>query len=1008
MGDCSIPPDCAPNQEKNVLLVKVVNLEKQLWKCVQSAGLTSADAQRLYKEACSCFEKLVLCEMDLSDVQDVEYSLWKLHYKHIDEFRRRIRQKAPSGGSPRPPKPPNGARQNGANHVEGFRLFLTEATKFYQDLLLKVRRRYGFLEEKSGVAVAVQSEATVRKCQFMCHRFLICIGDLARYKELHDNSDGRTRNWSVAATYYMKATVIWPDGGNSQNQLALLATYVGDEFLALFHCIRSLAVKEPFPDAWSNLMLLFEKNQATFLHSISNEVCFNFSNPSATLPMKKSDKNGSRKTELWSLFVRLISFFLTKFSLKEFPRTLVATVAELVALVELDDAKLRASLESYQHMGSSRSGPFKALHIVSVLIFVVEYLTKGLKQTDLESESAAQQLELTQLSLTAAFVILGRLAGRCAKSDPVDSCPLLPGVLVFLEWLAAKIDEVDAHCEDGKVLKATHDFFDAAVRLLNLIPRTTGRTKPSCITALWEDFELQGFSPLAEAHAYLDFSDHIENRKNVENGKECRARRMCNAAARLANRTGCLRRWISYNPSDRSFSALKLDICEDDSVEKVVELDGAASKEPDHSSCSATEISVPELVEGDKGTPRVEDSSEVVDEEEVILFKPIVRHNSAPIQKCAESDASSSGNADSQRAAADECLRRSKSLLITESQLKTASSNTAESQSKNALTITTESQPKTGPPDVNPMFTNFTAEKTLRLLETSKELHPFPDANSVARGPPSLSAWVLEQGSSSTDRLKDLDSICKSHLKPIEVSPNRSSSPLSVSRAADSVLSSSHFSPTSPRYSNAAHLSPRLRPGAPWPHDAASDASSDYFNSPRLKDEDGLSGSPKASALYNYKASPSPPLCPARHPPLSGMLSSSEWLRQYREKQSLKQATTSPTPTAKLPTRAYTPASPYTDASTIELYDRWGNPVVSVPTANFGVPPPPFSGLGLPRRDDDDYLSPKLAPKPYEFIDGVGDSTDEPRPLLQYLKERDLWRMQQKQHSRNPPAYMGT
>ena len=42
-------------------------------------------------------------------------------------------------------------------------------------------------------------------------------------------------------------------------QLALLATYIGDDFLALYHCIRSLAVKEPFPDALDNIMLLFEK-----------------------------------------------------------------------------------------------------------------------------------------------------------------------------------------------------------------------------------------------------------------------------------------------------------------------------------------------------------------------------------------------------------------------------------------------------------------------------------------------------------------------------------------------------------------------------------------------------------------------------------------------------------------------------------------------------------------------------------------------------------------------------
>lgn len=42
-------------------------------------------------------------------------------------------------------------------------------------------------------------------------------------------------------------------------QLAVLATYVGDEFLALYHCIRSLAVREPFPDAHDNLIVLLER-----------------------------------------------------------------------------------------------------------------------------------------------------------------------------------------------------------------------------------------------------------------------------------------------------------------------------------------------------------------------------------------------------------------------------------------------------------------------------------------------------------------------------------------------------------------------------------------------------------------------------------------------------------------------------------------------------------------------------------------------------------------------------
>lgn len=53
--------------------------------------------------------------------------------------------------------------------------------------------------------------------------------------------------------------------------MALLAKYVGDASLALYHCTRSLAVKEPFPDAWNNLMLLFEEVRAvTILSQLSH------------------------------------------------------------------------------------------------------------------------------------------------------------------------------------------------------------------------------------------------------------------------------------------------------------------------------------------------------------------------------------------------------------------------------------------------------------------------------------------------------------------------------------------------------------------------------------------------------------------------------------------------------------------------------------------------------------------------------------------------------------------
>ncbi|KAI7987172.1 Protein SMG7L [Camellia lanceoleosa] len=122
------------------------------------------EVQDLYLKVRFGYEKIILNNDEGVELQDIAFSLWKLHYKHIDEFRKRL-------------------RQTSAN---------SESTN--SSTLLNVAN--------------LQSNRD-------CHR--------KRFK------------------------------------LALLATYVGDDYIALYHCIRSLAIKEPFPDAWDNLILLFEK-----------------------------------------------------------------------------------------------------------------------------------------------------------------------------------------------------------------------------------------------------------------------------------------------------------------------------------------------------------------------------------------------------------------------------------------------------------------------------------------------------------------------------------------------------------------------------------------------------------------------------------------------------------------------------------------------------------------------------------------------------------------------------
>ncbi|KAJ6292556.1 hypothetical protein OIU77_009400 [Salix suchowensis] len=533
-------------KEKPSLLVEVANLEKQLRTLVHTRGLFYSNVQDLYRKICSGYEKIILNDHRLEELQDIEYSLWKLHYRHIDDFRKRINKISAYGGETETlvtPQSKVAAQRSSDNHVDGFKSFLSEATGFYQNLIFKIRRYYDLPEDfsfhRSGGNSASAEAKKMQKLQFLCHRFLVCLGDLARYREQCERSDTQNHKWSVAVAHYFEATIIWPDSGNPQNQLAVLATYVGDEFLALYHCIRSLAVKDPFPDAWNNLILLFERNRSSHLHYLSSEACFDFLRPSEisvwteaqstndfsnSKPLKAEDE-GSRETHLWSLIIRTISFFFIKSSFEDFPCTFASTVKELDVLMALDDATLKAAMESYQRMNSARSGPFRTLQFVSLFIFVIENLINSPDQKDSKGKPEA---------------------------DSVDACPLLPALLVFVEWVVSIIDELERHGSDDKSTSAMSYFFGVFLELLNQFDFNSGEVKPPHSIALWEDYELRGFAPVALSQVALDFTSHWEHRDSFEHGTQYRANRFIDAAMKIATNNRC--KWIFYDKSGRRFS----------------------------------------------------------------------------------------------------------------------------------------------------------------------------------------------------------------------------------------------------------------------------------------------------------------------------------------------------------------------------------------------------------------------------------------------------------------------
>ncbi|XAR59164.1 hypothetical protein NMG60_11014841 [Bertholletia excelsa] len=967
-------------EERQSPFLEIINSEKQLWALIHSKGLLHREVRDLYHKARSGYENIILDDHEEVELQDVEYSLWKLHYKHIDEFRKVIRQASASAGSTKSPTPQNVADVQSIidDHIEQFKSFLLEATEFYHDLIKKVRRSYGQSEDplfyENSVLCAVDTNKFY-KCQYSCHRFLVCLGDLARYRELFKKPNFQKCNWSIAATYYFKAKLVWPDSGNPQNQLALLATYIGDEFLALYHCIRSLAIKEPFPDASDNLILLFEKNRSSHLNSLSKKLQFNFLNPSARitsntgLPSHSGSMNNDvpqtsenihcTRSELWPLFVRMISFFFIEFSLDDFNCTLASALKELDSLLELDDMKLKSSLESYQLMDSGRTGPYRAIQMVSILIFIIDSLTKSLElQNSKEKEkSIVQQPTVIQLALISSFIFLGRLLERCVKGNSPELSPLLPSGLIFVEWLVGFLATVEIYTAHEEVRCATLYFFGALADLVNQICKNEAEVKAQDCIALWEDHELRGFTPIAHAHDLLNFTTDLEPMGNVDCRNLSRISRIFHSATQIVDRSDDHQKWIFYDKLGRKFYLEETGRFSDQTeAEAVQSVSDPVSQPPDNGKF-------------------------VLEEEEEIVFKPIMRYNSAPLSTFLENDDMSVEGMRDQKDQSAECLRRATSLHVGQSQAQI---------------------------DPLSLYTNTGNLRNSRPFKPQEPL--LKDPTLYPAGPPSLNAWVLNRESSSIEKEKGTRDY-KSGLDPIaEIASSPSLAGLSIYETRDSGigsgLGSGHIPVTIPYPPPPPYTGPV--PSAPLlPDDAigfTANCSSfpDYQNLKNAKETDGILGaSPAAHGPLGY--GPSIPGAIEGYQPMIGM-SSSEWLHHYTN-QTLERANSQ-----AWPVHFYNPGSLGTfygpDMRTFDLCDRWGNPLGSNQMVYLEGPqlyPGPLV------YDSDEQRREKLL-HGYQRLSpyGCGAVTDlraEQPPLLQYLKEKE-WQFQRQSQVRGP-TYMG-
>ncbi|CAN4109309.1 unnamed protein product [Withania somnifera] len=642
------------------LFNKNVELENKRRKAAQVRVPSDPNAWQQMREN---YEAIILEDHAFSEQHEIEYALWQLHYRRIEELRARFNAAIASSGSTTS-QTGKGLPRSGPDNITKIRLqfktFLSEATGFYHDLMVKIRAKYGLplggFSDDPGNQIPCSNDANksieLKKGLMSCHRCLIYPGDLARYRGLYGEGDSKARDLAAASSYYLQASSLWPSSGNPHHQLAILASYSGDELVAIYRYFRSLAVENPFTTARDNLIIAFEKNRQCYSQLPGDaKVSSIKAAPSRTAgkgrgkcetrqSLKDEKVEASLPKEKAPSICEIFKTFSTGFVRLNgilFTRTSLETFEEVLSMVKNDLLELLSSGsdEKYSFGSDAADCRLAIVRLVAILIFTIHNVFR-----ESDNQSYAEILQrsvLLQKAFTAAFEFMGHVIERCIQLNDPSSSFLLPGILVFVEWLACHHEIALGNESEEKQARARSFFWKNCITFFNKLMSTGFKfvdedEDETCFfnisrydegewgnrLALPEDFELRGFVPLLPAQLILDFSR--KHSFGVDSGsKETKARlqRMIAAGKALATAVRVGEEGVYFDTRGKKFIIGVEPQTSDDyqlnGSKEVTKLSGIELESPD-----VGQLTVKDLL------PKQQLSVECEEDDEVIVFKPSV------------------------------------------------------------------------------------------------------------------------------------------------------------------------------------------------------------------------------------------------------------------------------------------------------------------------------------------------------------------------------------------------
>ena len=218
---------------RRIIMTGGAKLLCQLW---------DKDVAEYRKNIQQAFEHLLKTDLVFCAEKDVEFHIWKIaFYSIVEVLKLSLKEESPE------------VRNLVHNNILEL---LDEGMDFYAQMLETLDATYKLdLDTFYDVLEPRPSDKHTRCALMSAQKCLLCLGDLARYKE----TILETSNFGKARQFYQKASNIETRNGRPFNQLALLALTTKRKFEAVYYNMRCLQSKNPFPASQESLTVTLDE-----------------------------------------------------------------------------------------------------------------------------------------------------------------------------------------------------------------------------------------------------------------------------------------------------------------------------------------------------------------------------------------------------------------------------------------------------------------------------------------------------------------------------------------------------------------------------------------------------------------------------------------------------------------------------------------------------------------------------------------------------------------------------